>query len=141
SGEETDGADEATAEAQEPILADPQCSGASVWLYDTPDTTGNRICFDQPGTTNLSSYCRTYGWAYNKFTNQWVQVCTSRWAGHVKSYWPGQLSGSLVVPQTGVDQGQFGCSEWFNNWNVQGFTVAGACAQQATQLTLDVPIQ
>jgi hypothetical protein len=117
-----------------PIIKDSSCSGRSMWLFDTTDRTGNQICFDEAGTVNLAAYCRSHGWVYTKAG--WVYRCTSTWAGAVKSFWSGALAGEFVAPQTGVDQGQFGCSESFQSDAAQGFTVADGCVQQATSLTL-----
>jgi hypothetical protein len=130
------GQDEATTAGQA-IMKDNNCAGQSMWLYDTTDRSGHEICFDQAGSVNLASYCRTMGFVLNPFTGTTTYQCTSTWSGAVRSFWSGALSGEFVAPQTGVDQGQFACSESFKSDDAQGFTIADSCVQRATSIGLD----
>jgi hypothetical protein len=99
------------------------CTLSSIQLWDTTDTSGHTICFDQPGTLNLGSYCRipTLG------------GCSASWSGAVRSYTPGRLAGYFYKPHSPP------CYELFSNVAWQGHTLGGNCAPGATQLTLDAP--
>jgi hypothetical protein len=90
---------------QSAITLDFGCAAASMWIYDTTDTSGNRLCYTGAGTDHLGFHCHK------------VNIdCVDNWDTAAKSFWPGSRSGNFV-PYTG-----HGCAQ-------QNFAVWGAFTQ------------
>ena len=82
------------------FVLDAGCNGSSLWLYDQPNQTGNRICFTDVGSnavTDLIKFPYPLGgtWAGNERT----LTLHSR----VKSYWGGRQT---AIGQCQDDVGQ-----------------------------------
>lgn len=106
-------------ETRSAITLDSGCAATSMWIYDTTDTSGNRICFDGAGTLSLVNYC-----------HDGTIDCAHEWGAVAKSFWPGNESGQYV-PFSG-----FGCPA------TQSFAVWGpftqfSCVGQENTLTLN----
>lgn len=121
-------AGEGVGEAQQAITADGGCAGASLWLQDGPNQTGNRICFARSLPTNdgasLSSYCRTGHLVPGYPRYSWV--CDSSWSGAVRSFWAGADNGTFSKP---------GAQPYYFN-AYERADVPGAAVTGATQFEL-----
>lgn len=69
------------------ISVDSSCNGASMWMFDQPNLTGNEICFTGQGYTDLHNYTRLV------CANPWGPCWILTWAGATASYWAGVDAG------------------------------------------------
>ena len=67
---------------------DGTCAGASMWIYDNSNQTGNRICFAGPASVdNLASYAAPGG-------GTWATKTKSCWGGAYNAWFRVASSGS-----------------------------------------------
>jgi hypothetical protein len=87
-------------EAQEALTTDTGCAGASLWLQDGTNQSGNRICFARSVPVNdgasLSSYCRLRHASGSGIYSYWI--CDATWSGAVRSFWGGVDNGTFSKP-------------------------------------------
>jgi hypothetical protein len=82
----------AAGEAVPRIARDSTCAGASFWLYDRTDYTGNRVCYAGAGTwVRLESYRLMCHFGASG------AICTPVWLETVGSFWAGSSPGHLGI--------------------------------------------
>lgn len=80
-GATTPHAGEKVGTTSEAITTDDGCGGASMWLFDGTNLTGNEICFIGAGTANLKSYIRQVFYA-PRLPTHWNLAVRSYYAGN-----------------------------------------------------------
>lgn len=84
------------------LTVESQCTSFSLWLYDGPNATGNRVCFLGTGTITLTSLART--WSCSVFRCR----PTSYWDLSSGTYWGGSNAGYFGVgPTVQIDAGTY----------------------------------
>jgi hypothetical protein len=94
---------------------DPTCLGASFWLYDRADQTGNRICFSGRGGVALASFLDLECSNHWCFRGNWQLSSGSYYAGTESGYLQENVSpsgggggGGFHQPDAGAVEIQFG---------------------------------
>jgi hypothetical protein len=113
------------------IVDDSGCDPSSLWLYSGTDLTGNRLCLNGVGITDLAGY--TVAGSCNPMCRNWSGgMLGNRGTGYVKSYWPGWNSGDFVNPYYGPGGGIVFCNNMYLPGS--GWVNAPYCEAHATMV-------
>lgn len=111
--------------APQGITNDTSCAGASLWINDGANQSGNRICFYGSGQADLSSFCHI----------SFRGACLSSWAGAARSYWAGSdPSGYFNHYASPPPSGAPDCEEFFLEY--ARIDTALPCTQKANYVKL-----
>lgn len=131
------GVDGKLARKSQAIESDPDCGGASLWIFDQENLGGNMACFHYMGKIDLSTVCAQWTWVYqggipiNQYCSKYWHVPSTN-TSNIKSYWAGVEPGSVQYRPNGA------CSTTCTSWSAYQRVNSLNCSYNGRWLDLAV---